>query len=136
MRKYRPMVLVVLDGWGWREELPDNAVRQARTSTFDHLWATCLHSLLAASGEDVGLPRGQMGNSEVGHLTIGAGRVVKQALVRIGDAIADGEIEKAPALRGLIEQLRQTKKDVISWGCCHRAACIRIRITQRRSPVF
>ena len=69
-------------------------------------------------------------------ITIGAGRVVKQALLRIGDAIADGEIEKAPALRGLIEQLRQTKKDVISWGCCHRAACIRIRITQRRSPVF
>ena len=104
------MMLVVLDGWGWRKELSDNAVRQAHTPTFDRLWATCPHSLLAASGEDVGLPKGQMGNSEVGHLTIGAGRVIKQSLLRIGDAIAEGEIERMPALRGLIERLRQTKK--------------------------
>ena len=82
---------------GLAKELSDNAVRQAHTPTFDHLWATCPHSLLAASGEDVGLPKGQMGHSEVGHLTIGAGRVVKQPLLRIGDAIADGEIEGAPA---------------------------------------
>jgi len=104
------MMLVVLDGWGWRQELPDNAIRLAHTPTFDHLWANCPHSLLATSGEDVGLPKGQMGNSEVGHLTLGAGRVVKQALLRIADAIADGEIEKAPALRGLIERLRQSQK--------------------------
>ena len=110
MQKCRPMMLVVLDGWGWRKELSDNAIRQAHTPTFDRLWATCPHSLLAASGEDVGLPKGQMGNSEVGHLTIGAGRVIKQSLLRIGDAIAEGEIERMPALRGLIERLRQTKK--------------------------
>ena len=113
MQKRRPVMLVVLDGWGWRDDPADNAVRQARTPTFDRLWDTCPHALLRTSGKDVGLPQGQMGNSEVGHLNIGAGRVVMQDLPRIGDAIADGEIEKAPALIGLIERLRQTG------GTCH-----------------
>jgi 2,3-bisphosphoglycerate-independent phosphoglycerate mutase len=118
MQKRRPVMLVVLDGWGWREERTDNAIRQARTPTFDRLWATCPHSLLQAAGKDVGLPQGQMGNSEVGHLTIGAGRIVKQSLLRIADAIADGEIESAPALRDLIERLRQTG------GRCHLVGLI------------
>ena len=113
MQKRRPVMLAVLDGWGWREDPADNAVRQARTPTFDRLWDTCPHALLRTSGKDVGLPQGQMGNSEVGHLNIGAGRVVMQDLPRIGDAIANGEIEKAPALIGLIERLRQTG------GTCH-----------------
>src|SRR5215469_10801113 len=113
MQKRRPVMLVVLDGWGWREEAADNAVRQARTPTFDRLWAGCPHALLRTSGKDVGLPKGQMGNSEVGHLNIGAGRVVKQTLQRITDAIADHEIDAAPALRGLIERLRETG------GTCH-----------------
>ncbi len=82
----RPVMLVILDGFGWREESADNAVRQARTPTFDRLWQSCPHALLHTSGRDVGLPPGQMGNSEVGHLNIGAGRVVRQELVRIGDA--------------------------------------------------
>ena len=112
-QKRRPVMLVVLDGWGWREEAADNAVRQARTPNFDRLWATCPHAFLHTSGKDVGLPPGQMGNSEVGHLNIGAGRLVMQDLPRITDAIADGEIEKAPALRDLIERLRQTG------GTCH-----------------
>ena len=103
----------MLDGWGWREDPADNAVRQARTPSFDRLWDTCPHALLVTSGKDVGLPEGQMGNSEVGHLNIGAGRVVMQDLPRIGDAIANGEIEKAPALVGLIARLRQ------SGGTCH-----------------
>ena len=109
----RPVMLVVLDGWGWREDAADNAVRQARTPNFDRLWATCPHAFLHTSGKDVGLPPGQMGNSEVGHLNIGAGRLVMQDLPRISDAIADGEIEQAPALRDLIERLRQ------SGGTCH-----------------
>ena len=88
MQQRRPVMLVVLDGWGWREEAADNAVRQARTPTFDRLWASCPHALLRTSGEDVGLPAGQMGNSEVGHLNIGAGRIVKQTLQRITDATA------------------------------------------------
>jgi 2,3-bisphosphoglycerate-independent phosphoglycerate mutase len=113
MQKRRPVMLVVLDGWGWREEPADNAVQQARTPAFDHLWATCPHALLHTSGEDVGLPHGQMGNSEVGHLNIGAGRVVMQDLPRITQAIAKGEIAHAPALRHLIEKLRQTG------GTCH-----------------
>jgi 2,3-bisphosphoglycerate-independent phosphoglycerate mutase len=113
MQKRRPVMLAVLDGWGWRDDPADNAVRQARTPNFDRLWATCPHALLHTSGKDVGLPDGQMGNSEVGHLNIGAGRLVLQDLPRIGAAIGDGEIEQAPALRHLIERLRQ------SGGTCH-----------------
>ena len=113
MQKRRPVMLVVLDGWGWREEAADNAVRQARTPSFDQLWATCPHALLRTSGKDVGLPERQMGNSEVGHLNIGAGRLVMQDLPRIGAAIASGEIESAPALNNLIERLRRTG------GTCH-----------------
>jgi len=113
MQERRPVMLAVLDGWGWREETADNAVRQARTPAFDRLWAAGPHALLRTSGADVGLPPGQMGNSEVGHLNIGAGRIVKQTLQRITDAIADGEIARSPALRGLIERLRQ------SGGVCH-----------------
>ncbi|MFM8613537.1 MAG: hypothetical protein ACKOC9_02205, partial [Alphaproteobacteria bacterium] len=79
----RPVMLVILDGWGWREEIADNAVRQAKTPNFDALWASCPHAFLKTSGLDVGLPEGQMGNSEVGHLNIGAGRVVMQDLPRI-----------------------------------------------------
>jgi len=112
-QRRRPVMLVVLDGWGWREESADNAVRLARTPTFDRLWSSCPHALLKTSGHDVGLPDGQMGNSEVGHLNIGAGRIVKQTLQRITDAIADHAIDRAPALRGLIERLRQ------SGGTCH-----------------
>ena len=84
----RPVMLVILDGWGWREDPADNAVRQARTPAFDALWSSCPHAFLRTSGADVGLPDGQMGNSEVGHLNIGAGRVVMQDLPRIGAAIA------------------------------------------------
>jgi 2,3-bisphosphoglycerate-independent phosphoglycerate mutase len=113
MQKRRPVMLVILDGWGWREEAADNAVRQADTPVFDRLWNTCPHAFLRTSGKDVGLPDGQMGNSEVGHLNIGAGRVVMQDLPRINEAIASGQIQRAPALIELIQQLRQTG------GTCH-----------------
>src|SRR5579872_1651544 len=103
----RPVMLVILDGWGWREEAADNAVRQANTPTFDRLWATCPHAFLSASGKDVGLPAGQIGNSEVGHLNIGAGRVVMQELPRISAAIADGSLAKNPTLREFIAALRK-----------------------------
>ncbi len=109
----RPVMLVILDGFGWREETADNAVRQARTPTFDRLWQTCPHAFLRTSGRNVGLPDGQMGNSEVGHLNIGAGRVVPQELVRIGDAIADDSLARTPALMELIAKLKQ------SGGTCH-----------------
>ena len=87
MQKRRPVMLVVLDGWGWREDAADNAVRQAKTPTFDRLWAerparaSCTPPAAMSA-----CPPGQMGNSEVGHLNIGAGRVVMQDLPRIGDA--------------------------------------------------
>jgi 2,3-bisphosphoglycerate-independent phosphoglycerate mutase len=113
MQKRRPVMLAILDGWGWREDAADNAVRQARTPTFDRLWATCPHALLHTSGKDVGLPPGQMGNSEVGHLNIGAGRLVMQDLPRINDAIETEEIAEAPALTGLIAKLKA------SGGTCH-----------------
>src|SRR5262245_20826956 len=113
MQKRRPVMLVVLDGWGWREDPADNAVRQARTPTFDRLWNSGPRGFLRTSGKDVGLPDGQMGNSEVGHLNIGAGRVVMQDLPRIGDAIASGAIKTAPALVGLIQSLKK------SGGTCH-----------------
>ncbi len=106
-------MLMILDGWGWREDRRDNAVRQARTPNYDRLWAAGAHAFLRTSGADVGLPDGQMGNSEVGHLNIGAGRVVMQELPRIAGAIADGSLAQAPALRGLIEALRR------SGGACH-----------------
>jgi len=109
----RPVMLAILDGWGWREESADNAVRLASTPIFDRLWAGCPHAFLRASGQDVGLPNGQMGNSEVGHLNIGAGRVVMQDLPRIGNAIAEGSIAGAPALQGLIQALKA------SGGACH-----------------
>jgi 2,3-bisphosphoglycerate-independent phosphoglycerate mutase len=113
MQKRRPVMLAILDGWGWREDPADNAVRQARTPTFDRLWTTGPHALLHTSGKDVGLPPGQMGNSEVGHLNIGAGRLVMQDLPRITQAIASGEIAQAPALTGLIARLKE------SGGTCH-----------------
>jgi len=89
-RAYRPVVLMVLDGWGVAPDGPGNAVARAETPVFDALLARYPHGVLDASGEAVGLPPGQMGNSEVGHLNIGAGRVVYQELTRISKAIADG----------------------------------------------
>jgi 2,3-bisphosphoglycerate-independent phosphoglycerate mutase len=106
-------MLVILDGFGWRETTADNAVRLAHGSNFSALWSGCPHAFLQASGRDVGLPDGQMGNSEVGHLTIGAGRVIKQELVRIGDAVADGSIATLPAFVNLVAALQRTG------GTCH-----------------
>ena len=83
------MTLVILDGWGIAPAGPGNAVELARTPVFDDLWARYAHMQLAASGEAVGLPPGQMGNSEVGHLTIGSGRILFQDLMRVNRAIAD-----------------------------------------------
>ena len=98
MPRRRPVVLVVLDGWGFREEREGNAIALANTPTWNKLWSRAPRTLLEASGLAVGLPEGQMGNSEVGHLNLGAGRVVMQDLVRINQAIADGSFFKNPAL--------------------------------------
>ncbi len=102
----RPVMLVILDGFGWRAETADNAVAQARKPTFDKLWSTCPHAFLHTSGLDVGLPEGQMGNSEVGHMNIGAGRVVMQDLPKITAALAAGELPGMPAFKDLIAKLK------------------------------
>src|SRR5580704_9085350 len=104
----KPVMLVILDGFGWREATADNAIRLARMPNFSALWSGNPHALLHTSGRDVGLPAGQMGNSEVGHLTIGAGRVIKQELVRIGDAVEDGSIATLPAFRKIVEALQRS----------------------------
>jgi 2,3-bisphosphoglycerate-independent phosphoglycerate mutase len=90
--------LVVLDGWGLAEPGPGNAVSQARTPVFDELWRDCPHTTLLACGRAVGLPEGQMGNSEVGHLNLGAGAIVRQDLVRIDDAVADRSLCSNPVI--------------------------------------
>jgi len=95
----RPVVLVVLDGWGYRAATEGNAIAMAETPTWDRLWSRAPRALLNASGLAVGLPAGQMGNSEVGHLNLGAGRVVMQDLVRIGESIRSGEFHSIPAFR-------------------------------------
>src|SRR3712207_2059842 len=113
MQNPRPVMLVVLDGWGWREDPADNAVRQARTPNFSALWDAGPRAFLHTAGRDVGLPEGQMGNSEVGHLNLGAGRVVMQDLPRIDRAVADGSIAALPALTDLVARLKA------SGGTCH-----------------
>ena len=105
-QQQRPVMLVILDGWGWRETNEDNAVRLAHTPTFDRLWGNGPHALLTTCGEDVGLPEGQFGNSEVGHLNIGAGRVVMQELPRITRAARDGSLAANPELLALIAAAR------------------------------
>ncbi|MEO0405843.1 MAG: 2,3-bisphosphoglycerate-independent phosphoglycerate mutase [Cyanobacteria bacterium P01_A01_bin.135] len=96
-----PVVLVILDGWGYREDTHANSIKAAHTPIIDSLWEAYPHTLINTSGKDVGLPDGQMGNSEVGHLNIGAGRVVPQELVRISDAVETGEIVENDALVNL-----------------------------------
>jgi len=100
------LALVVLDGWGLAPAGPGNAISQAETPVFDALWSRFPHSTLSASGRDVGLPEGQMGNSEVGHLNLGAGAVVQQDLTRIDDAVADGSFFDNPVLKAACEAAR------------------------------
>ena len=102
-----PVVLVVLDGWGFRRGTDGNAIELARSPTWHRLWETLPRTLLDASGRPVGLPDGQMGNSEVGHLNLGAGRVVHQDIVRISDSIASGAFFQIPALVRLMDDVRK-----------------------------
>ena len=113
----RPALLCILDGWGWRPDpAPDNAIAAARTPHYTKLLATCPHALLQTSGSAVGLPKGQMGNSEVGHMNIGAGRVVAQDLPRIDVAIEDGSLARRPVLLTLIDKAKSAKRAVHVMG--------------------
>ncbi|MDP8911114.1 MAG: hypothetical protein M3M94_03495 [Actinomycetota bacterium] len=123
-RRYPLVTLVVLDGWGCAPPGPGNAVALARTPTFDRLWRTYPHTTLAAAGEAVGLPSGQMGNSEVGHLTIGSGRVLDQDLQRVNRAIASGSFFENDALVGAFRRARERGANVhllglVSYGGVH-----------------
>jgi 2,3-bisphosphoglycerate-independent phosphoglycerate mutase len=108
-----PVVLTILDGWGYRHDDAHNAIRAADTPVMDALWYAYPHTLIEASGAAVGLPDDQMGNSEVGHLTIGSGRIIRQELVRIGQAVRDGSIARNPALNQLADRL------LANGGCLH-----------------
>lgn len=103
----KPMVLMILDGWGINSSCDNNAVCQAKTPVLDSLFARCAHAKLLCSGEAVGLPNGQQGNSEVGHLNLGAGRVVYQDLLRISRDIADGSFEKNVAFVRMMTRLKK-----------------------------
>src|ERR1051325_430340 len=103
-----PVALIVLDGWGFRPGREGNAVELAQAPTWQRLWARAPRTLLDASGLAVGLPEGQMGNSEVGHLNLGAGRVVPQDMVRISQSIQSGEFYQLPPLIDLRAHLKRT----------------------------
>lgn len=109
----RPVVLVILDGWGHRTECEDNAICQARTPVLDRFAQTCRPGLIDASEHEVGLPDGQMGNSEVGHMNLGAGRIVLQDLPRIDEALRSGALAKDPTLSEFIARMKD------SGGCVH-----------------
>ena len=113
-----PLVLCILDGWGYRHDDAHNAIRAADTPVMDALWHAYPHTLIEASGADVGLPDDQMGNSEVGHLTIGAGRVIRQELVRISQAVRDGSINDNPELNALADRLVASGKTLHLIGLC------------------
>ena len=105
-----PVILLILDGFGYREERKDNAIALANTPNLDKLYATFPHTLINASEHYVGLPDGQMGNSEVGHLNIGAGRIVFQDFERINNAISSGDFFKDTALVQAFQQLKPSNK--------------------------
>ncbi|HIX65529.1 MAG TPA: 2,3-bisphosphoglycerate-independent phosphoglycerate mutase [Candidatus Anaerotruncus excrementipullorum] len=114
----KPLALIILDGFGYNPQTYGNAIVAAETPTLDRLLATCPHTLIGASGLDVGLPQGQMGNSEVGHTNIGAGRVVYQELTRITKSIQEGDFFQNPALTGAMEHCQKTGGALHLMGLC------------------
>ena len=108
----RPLALIILDGWGYREETDANAIAAAHKPHWNNLWADYPHTLISGSGRCVGLPEGQMGNSEVGHLNMGAGRIVHQDLTRIDLAIDEGEFFTNPVLVSAVQKAIQTNKAI------------------------
>jgi len=109
-------LLVILDGWGIGGRPADDAIAMAQTPNYDHIYKECPHATLVTYGEEVGLPEGQMGNSEVGHLNIGAGRVVYQSFARINKAIREGELEKLEGLQSQLTYARENGKAVHLMG--------------------
>jgi 2,3-bisphosphoglycerate-independent phosphoglycerate mutase len=141
----RPALLCILDGWGWRTDKQDNAIAAAVTPNYTRMLEDSPHALLETSGRAVGLPQGQMGNSEVGHMNIGSGRVVSQDLPRIDVAIEDGSLGAKPALRDLITKVKAAKGAVHLMGLLspggvhshqdHMAALVKV-LADAHLPVF
>jgi 2,3-bisphosphoglycerate-independent phosphoglycerate mutase len=113
-----PVVLAILDGWGHREENLDNAIKNANTPVMDSLWHAYPHTLINASGADVGLPNGQMGNSEVGHLTIGSGRIIQQELVRITNVVENNQLNQVLELKEIANSIKKKKGTLHITGLC------------------
>jgi len=141
----RPALLCILDGWGWRTDTKDNAIAAAVTPNYTRMLGDCPHALLQTSGRAVGLPQGQMGNSEVGHMNIGSGRVVSQDLPRIDVAIEDGSLAARPVLREMIAKVQASKGAVHLMGLLspggvhshqdHMAALVKV-FADAHLPVF
>lgn len=112
----KPIVLVILDGWGYREEKSHNAIASAKTPQWDTWWSKYPHTLLDASGEQVGLPMHQMGNSEVGHMHIGAGRIIPQDFTRINEAITHHLFKRSDVLCNLISEAKNSSKKIHVMG--------------------
>jgi len=113
-----PVVLAILDGWGYREEISNNAIKDASTPIMDSLWHAYPHTTISASGSDVGLPDGQMGNSEVGHLTIGAGRIIQQELVRISNVVKNNHLGEVHELKKMADSLKKNNSTLHVMGLC------------------
>jgi len=116
--KVAPVVLAILDGWGHSEETNHNSIKQASTPVMDALWHAYPHTLIEASGADVGLPDNQMGNSEVGHLTIGAGRIIQQELVRISNTVKENKLIENTALNQFSKTLKKRGGTLHIMGLC------------------
>lgn len=112
----KPLVLLILDGWGHREAPEDNAIYHANTPAWDALWKNAPRTLISSSGLSVGLPEGQMGNSEVGHMSLGAGRIVYQSITRIDKAIEDGDFANNPVYCNAIDAANKQDKAVHIFG--------------------
>ncbi len=113
-----PVVLAILDGWGYRQDDKDNAINSAKTPVMDALMSAYPNTLIQASGAEVGLPDEQMGNSEVGHLTIGAGRIIQQELVRISNTVKNNQLRNIPALQDLAKGFKKEDQTLHIMGLC------------------
>src|SRR3989344_5644753 len=111
-QKPHPVVLCILDGWGIAQDNSGNAITRANPVNFNNMWFSYPHALLVASGQAVGLPEGQVGNSEVGHINLGAGRVVFQDLLRVNNAIADGTFFEKEAFHEALEHINKNSSQI------------------------
>src|SRR3989344_2831366 len=112
VEKPKTVVLLILDGWGIAQDNPGNAITRANCTQFNGLWFSYPHTILVANGQAVGLPEGQVGNSEVGHINLGAGRIVYQDLLRINTAIADGTFYDNEAFLKAISHIKKNNSNI------------------------